>query len=82
MTPSHWALAGETIDHVTNVATACDAKISVVVAVPEARVPQAFALFGIRFAEGTDRSAKDCVIAKVRITKQPYNSQAEADPNN
>jgi hypothetical protein len=80
MQRSHFALAGETSDHVKAVATTCGTTVRFVVAVPEARVPTAFELWGIRFDSRVTPQQKKCVLDATRITKLDYYSQAEADP--
>ena len=78
--PAHWALAGETVEHLKGIVKSFGAKIDVVVAVPEASVPKAFELFGLRFPADITAAEEDCFLAKASVTKTAYYGQAEADP--
>ena len=77
----HWALAGETIEHVKTVAGRCGAKVRFVVAVPEAIVSKPFEEWGIQFASSVTKAEKACVLDHASVTKLDYYSQAEADPS-
>lgn len=77
----HWALAGESIEHVRPVAEQCEAKLRTAVAVPEASVPKAFELWGVQFDERDTERQRECVLSKLRVTRLEYFSQAEADPS-